>query len=129
MQRLPARRVTRWMYLAVILATATTGSSAQEQTPAPPPSWSETDVKFEVTSVKKSGPPGQGFLPFRLQGGRFSMGQMTVGSLITLGYGIQRFQLDPQCLLRNSSDFLLIQPITHNQYPVHRCLLALPVRP
>jgi len=92
MQRLPARRVTRWMYVAVIIASATSASSAQEQTPAPSPS-SEAEVKFEVTSVKKSGPPGQGFLPFRLQGGRFSMGGMTVGSLITLGYGIQRFQL------------------------------------
>jgi len=93
MQRLPARRVTRRMYFAVIIASATSVSSAQEQTPAPPPPLSETEVKFEVTSVKKSGPPGQGFLPFRLQGGRFSMGGMTVGSLITLGYGIQRFQL------------------------------------
>ena len=69
MQRLPARRVTRWMYFAAVIATAPTASSAQEQT------------------------TGQGFLPFRLQGGRFSMGGMTVGSLITLGYGIQRFQL------------------------------------
>ena len=93
MQRLPARRVTRWMYFAAVIATAPTASSAQEQTPAPPPPSSEAEVKFEVTSVKKSGPPGQGFLPFRLQGGRFSMGGMTVGSLITLGYGIQRFQL------------------------------------
>ena len=92
-RRLPARRVTRWLYFAVILASATTVSIAQEPTPAPPPPASETEVKFEVTSVKKSGPPGQGFMPFRLQGGRFSIGQMTVGSLITLGYGIQRFQL------------------------------------
>jgi len=44
MQRLPARRVTRWMYFAAVIATAPTASSAQEQT------------------------PGQGFLPFRLQG-------------------------------------------------------------
>jgi uncharacterized protein (TIGR03435 family) len=94
MQRLPARRVTRWMYCAVIIASATSVSSAQEQTPAPPSPSSETEVKFEVTSVKKSGPPGQAFTPFRLlQGGRFSMGQMTVGSLITLGYGIQRYQV------------------------------------
>ena len=93
MQRLPARRVTGWMYFAAVIATATTASSAQEHTPAPPPPSSEAEVKFEVTSVKKSGPPGQGFLPFRLQGGRFSMGGMTVGSLITLGYGIQRYQL------------------------------------
>ena len=93
MQRLSVR-VTRWMYCAVIIASATSGSKAQEQTPAPPSPSSETEVKFEVTSVKKSGPPGQGFTPFRLlQGGRFSMGQMTVGSLITLGYGIQRYQL------------------------------------
>ena len=93
MHRLPAR-VTRWMYCAVIIATATSVSGAQEQTPAPPSPSSETEVKFEVTSVKKSGPPGQAFTPFRLlQGGRFSMGQMTVGSLIMLGYGIQRFQL------------------------------------
>ncbi|HYJ96130.1 MAG TPA: hypothetical protein VEV86_15970 [Vicinamibacterales bacterium] len=68
MQRLPARRVTRWMYFAAVIATAPTASSAQEQTPAPPPPSSEAEVKFEVTSVKKSGPPGQGFLPFRLQG-------------------------------------------------------------
>ena len=58
MQRLPARRVTRWMYFAAVIATATTASSAQEQTPAPPPPSSEAEVKFEVTSVKKSGPPG-----------------------------------------------------------------------
>jgi len=93
MQRLPARRVTRWMFCAVIIATATSVSSAQEQTPTPPPPSSDAEVKFEVTSVKKSGPLGQGIMPFRLQGGRFSMGQMTVGSLITIGYGIQRFQL------------------------------------
>jgi uncharacterized protein (TIGR03435 family) len=93
MLRLPARRITRWTYFAAIVASAATVSSAQEQSPAPPPEPSETEVKFEVTSVKKSGPPGQGMMPFRLQGGRFSMGQMTVGNLITLGYGIQRFQL------------------------------------
>ena len=94
MLRLPVRRATRWMYFAVIVATATAIPTAQEQTPAPPPPSTESDVKFEVTSVKKSPPPGQGaFLPFRLQGGRFSMGGMTVGNLITLGYGIQRFQL------------------------------------
>ena len=58
MQRLPARRVTRWMYFAAVIATAPTASSAQEQTPAPPPPSSEAEVKFEVTSVKKSGPPG-----------------------------------------------------------------------
>jgi uncharacterized protein (TIGR03435 family) len=93
MLRFPARRITRWTYFAAIVASAATVSSAQEQSPAPPPEPSETEVKFEVTSVKKSGPPGQGMMPFRLQGGRFSMGQMTVGNLITLGYGIQRFQL------------------------------------
>jgi bla regulator protein blaR1 len=93
MQRLPARRVTRWMYFAVIVATATTASNAQEQTTAPPAPAPETELKFEVTSVKKSGPPGQGIIPFRLQGGRFSVGQMTVTSLVTLAYGIQRFQL------------------------------------
>jgi bla regulator protein blaR1 len=93
MQRLPARRMTRWMYFAAVVASAATATGAQEQTPAPPPPAAETEVKFEVTSVKKSGPPGQGMMPFRLQGGRFSMGQMTVGNLITLGYGIQRFQL------------------------------------
>ena len=32
MQRLPARRVTRWMYFAAVIATAPTASSAQEQT-------------------------------------------------------------------------------------------------
>src|SRR5262245_17655493 len=94
MLRLPSRRATRFMYIAAAIATATTAPSAQEQAAAPPPSSSETDVKFEVTSVKKSPPPGTGVLmPFRLQGGRFSMGGMTVGNLITLGYGIQRFQL------------------------------------
>jgi bla regulator protein blaR1 len=93
MQRLPARRMTRWMYFAAVVASAATATGAQEQTPAPPPPAAETEVKFEVTSVKKSGPPGQGMMPFRLQGGRFSMGQMTVGNLITLGYAIQRFQL------------------------------------
>jgi bla regulator protein blaR1 len=93
MQWLRARRATRWMYLAAIVGSATTAPIAQEKTPAPLPPSSGTEVKFEVTSVKKSGPPGQGFMPFRLQGGRFSMGQMTVASLITIGYGIQRFQL------------------------------------
>ncbi len=58
MQRLPARRVTRWMYCGVIIASAASVSSAQEHTPAPPSPSSETEVKFEVTSVKKSGPPG-----------------------------------------------------------------------
>ena len=77
---------------AAVIATAPAAPGAQDQTPAPPPA-SEADVKFDVTSVKKSGPPGQGITPFRLQAGRFSVGQMNVTSLITLAYGVQRFQL------------------------------------
>jgi uncharacterized protein (TIGR03435 family) len=92
--RFPARRLTRFMYFAAVIATATTAPSAQEQTPASPPPSSETEVKFEVTSVRKSPPPGQGMIrPFRLQGGRFSMGGMSAESLIMLAYGVQRFQL------------------------------------
>jgi bla regulator protein blaR1 len=95
MQRLPARRVTRWLYFAVIVATATTASSAQEQTPAPPAPSPESEVKFEVASVKKAAPtrPPGGFR-FGLQpNGRFAIPMMDVRSLITMAYGIQRFQL------------------------------------
>jgi len=92
MQRLPARRVTRWAYLAVIIASATAASRAQEQTPAPTP---DADVKFEVTSVKKSAPtPNLQGIRFGLQpSGRFAIPGMPVNALITMAYGIQRFQL------------------------------------
>jgi len=80
--------------LAVCVVSLTNAASAQEQSPPPPPPASEGEVKFEVTSVKKSGPMQPGPIRFGMQpGGRFTVTQMPVGSLITMAYGIQRFQL------------------------------------
>src|SRR5512139_2319768 len=95
MQRLPARRVVRWMCLTVIAATATAASNAQEQTPAAATPSSDADVKFEVASVKKSPPtPNLQGVRFGLQpSGRFAIPGMPVSSLITMAYGIQRFQV------------------------------------
>ena len=89
MLRAPAR-LTRGVLPAVCFVGLTLTPQAQEQ-PSPAPA---AEPKFEVTSVKKSGPPGQGPFRFGMQpGGRFSVTQMPVVSLITMAYGIQRFQL------------------------------------
>jgi uncharacterized protein (TIGR03435 family) len=94
MQRLPARRVIRFMCVVAVVTTATIASTAQEQAPAPP-TPSETDVKFEVASVKKSAPtPNLQGIRFGLQpSGRFALPGLPVSALITMAYGIQRFQL------------------------------------
>ncbi len=92
------RRRTQQLPGSVLLAVCITGLSvttrAQEQAPtpgAPPPG---DEPKFEVASVKKSGPMRGGNLGFGMRpGGRFSMSQMPLGALITIAYGIQRFQL------------------------------------
>lgn len=92
MLRLPSRRAARFMYVAAVIATATAASRAQEQTAAPTP---DADVKFEVASIKKSAPtPNLQGVRFGLQpSGRFAIPGMPVGALITMAYGIQRFQL------------------------------------
>lgn len=92
------RRLTRQRrqpaLLAVCIAGLSVTSHAQEQAPtpvAPPPG---DEPKFEVASVKKSGPMPQGGFGFGMRpGGRFTVSQMPVSSLITMAYGIQRFQL------------------------------------
>jgi uncharacterized protein (TIGR03435 family) len=78
--------------VAAIIASATTASRAQEQTAVPSP---DADVKFEVASVKKSAPtPNLAGIRFGLQpSGRFAVAGMPVSALITMAYGIQRFQL------------------------------------
>lgn len=87
-------RLTRWVLPAVCYAGLAVTLDAQGQAPAPDPPAPAAEPKFEVTSVKKSGPMPQGPLRFGMQpGGRFSVTQMQVAALITLAYGIQRFQL------------------------------------
>ena len=88
MLRLPLRHATRFMYFVAVIATATTAPSAQEHAAA-----TETEPKFEVASIKKAGPtPQMGMMIGLRPNGRFGL-EMPVGPLITLAYGIQRFQL------------------------------------
>ena len=65
MQRLPARRVTRWMYFAVIIASATTASSAQEQTPrtSAPSSEAEVEVRGHVGQEERPARTGLPSVP------------------------------------------------------------------
>lgn len=84
-------RLTWFVFLAVCIAGVTGVPRAQEQTP--PAASSETEVKFEVASIKKSGPTPQMGMMFGLRpNGRFAI-DMSVSSLITMAYGLQRFQL------------------------------------
>jgi uncharacterized protein (TIGR03435 family) len=91
------RRRTQRLPGSVLLAVCITGLSAttrtQEQAPtsAPPPSAEEP--RFEVASVKKSGPMQPGGSFGMRPGGRFSMSQVPLSALITIAYGVQRFQL------------------------------------
>ena len=88
------RKSLTWsMPVAVCVVSLTHAAAAQEQSP-PSPAASEAEPRFEVTSVKKSGPMPQGGFRFGMQpGGRFTVTQMPVSTLITMAYGIQRFQM------------------------------------
>jgi bla regulator protein blaR1 len=91
----PRTRLTPSVFLAVCLAGVTVTPRAQDQAPSSPSPASVAEPKFEVTSVKKSGPNRQGG-PFRFgmqPGGRFTVSGMPVSALLTMAYGIQRFQL------------------------------------
>jgi uncharacterized protein (TIGR03435 family) len=84
--------LNRSVPLAVCVVCLANAAHAQEQSPPPPPASEE--VKFEVTSVKKSGPMQPGGFRFGIQpGGRFNVTQIPVSLLITMAYGIQRYQL------------------------------------
>jgi bla regulator protein blaR1 len=88
-------RLTPSVFLAVCIAGVTVTSRAQDQALSSPSPASVAEPKFEVTSVKKSGPNRQGG-PFRFglqPGGRFTVSGMPVSALLTMAYGIQRFQL------------------------------------
>ena len=86
-------RLTRCVLPAVCCAGLALTLHAQGQAPAPEPPSPDAEPKFEVTSVKKSGPTPQMGMMFGLRpNGRFAM-EMPVGALITLAYGIHRFQL------------------------------------
>jgi uncharacterized protein (TIGR03435 family) len=94
MPRQLTRQPGRPALLAVCIAGLSVMSHAQEQAPTPAASPSADEPRFEVASVKKSGPMRGGNLGFGMRpGGRFSMSQMPVGTLITFAYGVQRFQL------------------------------------
>jgi uncharacterized protein (TIGR03435 family) len=91
----PPTRLAWCVLPAVCVASLAVTPHAQEQTPTPPAPSPAAEPKFEVTSVKKSGPNRQGG-PFRFgmqPGGRFTVSGMPVSFLITMAYGIQRFQL------------------------------------
>ena len=94
MPRLPGRQA--WCVCLAIGVASLTGTARAQQAPTPPPpeSSSAAEPKFEVTSVKKSAPTPQFGMMFGLRpNGRFAMDMMSVNSLITMAYGIQRFQL------------------------------------
>ena len=86
--------------LAVCYASLAVTLDAQDQATAPNPPSPAAEPKFEVTSVKKSGPMPQMGMMFGLRpNGRFAM-DMPVGALITLAYGIhlaRHFPPDSRC--------------------------------
>jgi bla regulator protein blaR1 len=89
----PPAQLTRWVLRAVCCAGLAVTLDAQNQGPAPDSTPPAAKPAFEVTSVKKSGATPQVGMMFGLRpNGRFAM-DMPVGGLITLAYGIQRFQL------------------------------------
>ena len=91
--RRPPARLAQCVLSAVCCGVLAVTLDAQGQETAPDPSSHAAEPKFEVTSVKKSGPTPQMGMMFCLRpNGRFAM-EMPVGALITLAYGIQRFQL------------------------------------
>jgi uncharacterized protein (TIGR03435 family) len=85
----PSRRL-RPLAVPVFLAGAIAAAHGQ----SPPQPAAESEPAFEVASIKKSGPMPQGGMSFGMRpNGRFSVSQMPVVGLITMAYGIQRYQL------------------------------------
>jgi uncharacterized protein (TIGR03435 family) len=84
----------RTVLLAVVIAGVTVVARAQDQATTAPAPVSAAEPRFEVASVKKSAPNSVPMSRFGLQpGGRFTVTGMPVSSLITIAYGIQRYQL------------------------------------
>jgi bla regulator protein blaR1 len=84
----PSHRL-RLLATQVFLAGAVTAALGQ----SPPPA-AEPEPAFEVASIKKSGPMPQGGISFGMRpNGRFSVNQMPLVGLVTMAYGIQRYQL------------------------------------
>ena len=81
-------------FVCLVVASACAVCIATTALAQDPPPATEPDPVFEVASVKKSGPMPSGAFRFGMQpNGRFSVTQMTLNNLITLAYGIQRYQL------------------------------------
>src|SRR5262245_18371007 len=87
-------RLSGCALVAISIVSLTVAARAQEQAPPPAAPSAGAEPRFEVSSVKKSGPTRPiggrfGMMP----GGRFSVTQMPVTALITMAYRIQRFQI------------------------------------
>jgi uncharacterized protein (TIGR03435 family) len=84
----------RPMLLVVCITGLSVTTRAQEQAATPVAPSPPDEPKFEVASVKKSSPNPMPVFRFGMQpGGRFTVTGMPLGSLVTMAYGIQRFQL------------------------------------
>ena len=84
----------RTVLLAVVIAGVTVAARAQDQATTAPAPTSAAEPRFEVASIKKSAPNAVPASRFGMQpGGRFTVTGMPLGSLITIAYGIQRYQL------------------------------------
>lgn len=93
MLRIPAFGTARFIALCVLASTAILSAYAAPQTP-PADAATEPMPSFEVASVKKSSPDARGSTTLGMRpGGRFTATGMPLTGLITMAYGIQRFQL------------------------------------
>jgi len=98
MVRLGTRRIVELIAAPLIcgvccLVAPATLHAEEAQATSPPAAAPEPPPTFEVASVKKSGPPGAGAFNFNMRGGRFVVSQQQLSSLITMAYGLQRYQL------------------------------------
>jgi bla regulator protein blaR1 len=82
-------------YLVPLLAvTVSLAGAMATQGQGAPQAAAEPEPAFEVASVKKSGPMPQGGFSLGMRpNGRFSVSQMPLVGLITMAYGIQRYQV------------------------------------
>lgn len=77
-----------------LIATAVLhAGDAQTASQTSPPSPPEPLPAFEVASVKKSGPPDRSSFNFNMNGGRFTVSQQPLTSLITMAYNLRRYQI------------------------------------
>jgi uncharacterized protein (TIGR03435 family) len=78
----------------LIVTVFLVGGIATTQGQSAQPAAAEPEPAFEVASVKKSGPMPQGGFSMGLRpNGRFSVSQMPLVALVTMAYGIQRYQV------------------------------------